>query len=184
MQEKSKENLNGEIERLYPILIDRCRALLFQSGRQKSEAEDIVHDIIMDCIEEHRIHTTIDVLERGSLPYYLSRAVWLQAKCAKKTKVFIEYDVMTDAVISEYDYNDRMNALNIMMTRENLHLIMRHLTDYDRELILLWMTPGFRYKDASEMTGIEIHTLCKDLKNAIKRLRKYVEHCNRTASDL
>jgi DNA-directed RNA polymerase specialized sigma24 family protein len=184
LQENSKDNFQAEIERLYPILIDRCRGLIFKKGGNKSDAEDIVHDIIVSCLAEHRIETITDVFNRGSLEFYLSRAVWLQVNCKRVTRIFIDYDAMTDAVISEHDYHDRMNALNIIMTRENLHLIMRHLSDYDRELILLWMTPGFNYSDAQEITGIKMNMLANDLKNAIKRLKKYVEHSNSTSSDI
>jgi len=184
LQENSKDNFRSEIERLYPILIDRCRGLLVKRGKNREDAQDIVHDIVVSCLADHRLDTIIDCFNRGSLEFYLSRAVWIQVNCKKSQPIFIDYDAMTDAVISEHDYHDRMNALNIMMTRENLHLIMRHLSDYDRELILLWMTPGFNYSDAQEITGVKMNTLANDLKQAIKRLKRYVEYSNSTASDI
>ena len=175
----------AEIKRLHPILVKRARGLLKRANKPTHLAEDVIQDVMADCLKPNRIETTTDVFNRGKLEYYLGRCVWLQVcvGIAKKPSHIELTDYIAGVVQQETSQGDMSNLID-RATAENLDLAIRALDQYEAELIRLWSMDEFSPARCSKAIGISDNQLKQQIHHAIKKLKNYVQHSNRSSGSI
>lgn len=176
------------MNRLYPILVQRSFGLLRKAGFDTDLARDVVHDVLQYALGPDRIKATKEVHSRHKLEYYMNRCVWLQicgsSNLSKHSKRTAELTPAIGEKRSAQNYNESLSSLTERATYENIDLMIRRLDEYEAELIRLWSMPGFKYSECSEVTGISVPLLQRQVHDAIKKLKRYVHNSGSTTESI
>lgn len=164
--------LDYEITKNYNTWLSHARGLT----KNRQDAEELLHKALMKVMESGKARLIACEQERkGSLEYYVNRTIWnthISEQTRLKKKISI--DEIGELQNAETEYN---------LAGEHFDILLGWLSDYERELLKMYIIPGFRIKHAAEIMGINEQTLSRHIKQAAAKLYKYVEDSKRYTTD-
>ena len=165
------ECLDIKIKKYYAEWLMHCQGLT----KNKHDAEDLLHKILIGVLESGKGRQLACECERDELKVYVNRAIWLDFyKTKSRSVIKINIDDIAELSSENTEYN---------VPGEHYDVLLKWLNEYDRELLKMYTTKGFTMQEASVVLGISRQKLSRDIKDASKKLYKYVQDSRSTDTD-
>lgn len=136
--------------------------------RSKVEGEELLHKVLESVMTSGNARIIACEHERkGTLKYYVDRAIWLTFQTQRvRKKQHINIDEVREI---------RDDGINFDLAGEHFDVLINWLSEYERELLKMYITEGFQMKSAAQEMGICRKRLSNEIKKAAKKLFKYAK---------
>lgn len=163
IEELARDNLNG-MEKLYELTSTMIYGYAFSLLKNKTDAEDIVHDCYLAVYKASNQYQTQGKPVAWMLT--ITRNLCLQKIRDKKN----EYD----QPLEEAYYIPVQENLTIA-EKETLKHYMAALTDEEKEIVMLHAIAGLKHREIAKIVNKSLPAVLSKYHRAIKRLKEMVK---------
>lgn len=166
---KLRQGSSDALCRIYEKYKNDLLALAIALSNNKTSAEDVLHDVFVSFAQSAgRLQL------RGSLKGYLSISVANRVRNLGRDKIRPAVDVETiDIAGPDSDCPDRL-AISKEHT-QRINLALNSLAYEQREIIVLHLQSGLKFKEIAEAQGISINTIQSRYRYGLNKLRSILD---------
>ena len=156
------------LAQIYHKYKDNLLALAISLCRDKSQAEDVLHDIFVSFAE---ISGTLKL--RGSLKSYLATCVANRVRRLSSIKKDIINVDNLEIADPGNDYpGERLESIEL---NGDLTQALETLPHLQRETIILHLSEGMRFKEIAKLDGVSINTVQSRYRYGLNKLKTLLE---------
>ena len=163
---KFKRGNNEALCRIYQKYGDYLLALAAALLKDISEAEDVLHDVFSRFIESRE-----KLRLAGSLKSYLGTCIVNLARDRLRARKLQPCE-LGEATATAMDMNGPENCAIFGEEARNLNYAIAQLACEQREVIMLHLRGGMRFREIASLQGISINTVKSRYRYGLARLRE------------
>lgn len=155
------------MDELYSTIYSDIYAFALSKVGDRFDADDILHDTFIRIFENAKLYIPqgkplvwIFTVETNVINRYFQ----IRNRC-----VPLEDDVLNNVVVDEHS-NETPT-----MSMESIEQILKHLNEFEREVILLHIVSDLKFREIAEQLNKPLSTVLSKYNRAIKKLQKIVK---------
>lgn len=165
---KFKHGSPDALRRIYEKYKDELLALAVTLSNNRATAEDALHDVFVSFAQYAK-----KIRLRTSLKSYLSSCIANRVRNLKHAKSQITQPVHVEYIGKDCDRPDRQ-AISAELYRQ-IEQAMEQLPYDQREVIILHLQSGMRFRTIAESLNISINTIQSRYRYGLDKLRSLLE---------
>jgi len=151
---------------LYGLYKDRLYRYAFYRLQSETDAEDAVQDCVVSA------YTQIGKLKKPqAFPSWIFRILYFTCNAQIKRQAQLRQNSNID------DFSDRLfdNSAETAVLKTELQNALNHLSDDEKEIVLLSAVAGFNSKEIAKTVGITAGSVRSKLSRSLKKMREFLE---------
>jgi RNA polymerase sigma-70 factor (ECF subfamily) len=162
---KLKRGSADALRRIYEKYKDELLALAIALSNDRAAAEDALHDVFVSLVEYSE-----KLQLRTSLKSYLSSCIANRVRNLNRVKSLRTAQLSrAEAVSSDWDKPDQLAASAELSRR--IDQAMEQVTYEQREVIILHLQSGMRFRAIAQSQGVSINTVQSRYRYGLDKLR-------------